>query len=216
LREGIFSAFGKLPVMADFLRINLSAPFVQVWDPWLQTVMRDAHSSLGDGWNACYLSAPIWRFTLPAGQAGPKPVLGVLMPSVDRVGRQFPLTLVVEHSVTSTALIHFANDSIFTQLENIALAALDEETSIAALAHSLKNLHLTLPVNAKVSGHVYSGVTAFETVLAANVFDERYGQKAVWTVKGKSDHKMILCDTLPGKTDFMAMLDMTASLWCKT
>jgi type VI secretion system protein ImpM len=178
--------------------------------------MRDAHSSLGDGWNACYLSAPIWRFTLPAGQAGPKSVLGVLMPSVDRVGRQFPLTLVVEHSVTSTALIHFANDSIFTQLENIALAALDEETSVAALAHSLKNLYLTLPVDAEVSGHVYSGVTAFETVLAANVFDERYGQKAVWTVKGNSDHKMILCDALPGQTDFMAMLDMAASLWCKT
>ena len=39
------------------------------------------------------MMAPIWRFALAPGVAGPLPMLGVMMPSVDRVGRQFPLTL---------------------------------------------------------------------------------------------------------------------------
>jgi type VI secretion system protein ImpM len=39
------------------------------------------------------LGTPIWHFVLPGGQCGPGATLGVWMPSVDRVGRLFPLTL---------------------------------------------------------------------------------------------------------------------------
>ncbi len=39
------------------------------------------------------MEAPIWRFLLPAGACGAQAALGVWLPSVDRVGRQFPLAL---------------------------------------------------------------------------------------------------------------------------
>jgi type VI secretion system protein ImpM len=199
--------------MADFLRMNLSASFVKFWDSWLQTVMQGSRISFGDGWNDRYLSAPIWRFTLPRGHAGPKPVLGVLMPSVDRVGRQFPFTLVAEHALESTALAHFANDSTFEQLEDIALAALDDETSIASVTQSLEGLRVSLPAKAYLANRVYSGSAPLQAVLAADVLEERYGQRAVWTTKGSADNKMILCDTLPTRTDFMAMLDTADAFW---
>ncbi len=92
---GEFAAFGKMPALGDFFRLNPPPGFVPVWDAWLQAGLLAARAQLGDRWDACYMSAPIWRFSLAAGLAGPAPLLGVMMPSVDRVGRQFPLTLVV-------------------------------------------------------------------------------------------------------------------------
>jgi type VI secretion system ImpM family protein len=98
---GEFAAFGKIPALGDFFRLNPPPGFVPVWDSWLQAGLLAAHAQLGDRWDACYMSAPIWRFSLAAGLAGPAPLLGVMMPSVDRVGRQFPLTLVVPVPTTT-------------------------------------------------------------------------------------------------------------------
>jgi len=55
-----------------------------------------APASSGEDWLDSYLTAPIWRFLLSSGVCGQMPMLGVMMPSVDRVGRYFPLTVVVE------------------------------------------------------------------------------------------------------------------------
>ena len=51
-----------------------------------------SRAALGDDWLAAWNVAPIWRFALPPGDCGPDAALGLWMPSVDRVGRQFPLT----------------------------------------------------------------------------------------------------------------------------
>ena len=50
---------------------------------------------MGEEWLPIYLTSPIWRFVLSAGLCGGEVVAGVLMPSVDRVGRYFPFTLAV-------------------------------------------------------------------------------------------------------------------------
>jgi type VI secretion system protein ImpM len=52
-----------------------------------------SRTELGDAWLPAWLEAPIWRFALPPGLCGPDAVLGLWLPSVDRVGRYFPLTL---------------------------------------------------------------------------------------------------------------------------
>src|SRR6185503_11461778 len=41
-------------------------------------------------------TSPAWRFVCAAGTCGPTPIIGLMVPSVDRVGRYFPLTLVAE------------------------------------------------------------------------------------------------------------------------
>jgi type VI secretion system protein ImpM len=85
-----------LPSHGDFLRRRTSDAFVDRWDSWLQGCMAASRSALGERWLDVYLTSPAWRFVCASGTCGAAPVLGLMVPSVDRVGRYFPLTLVVE------------------------------------------------------------------------------------------------------------------------
>jgi type VI secretion system ImpM family protein len=84
--------YGKLPTHGDFLRRRITDEFVTAWDAWLQASMASSRSLLGDGWLNVYLTSPAWRFACSAGACGPA-VAGLMVPSVDRVGRYFPITL---------------------------------------------------------------------------------------------------------------------------
>ena len=87
--------FGKLPGMGDFAHRRLPESFRSVWDLWLQRGLgrlRDRHAD----WTAHYLEAPVWCFALGPRVVGERSWIGVLMPSVDGVGRYFPFTLAVE------------------------------------------------------------------------------------------------------------------------
>jgi type VI secretion system protein ImpM len=86
--------YGKLPTHGDFLRRRVADDFVNAWDPWLQHCMADSRAALGEPWLETYLTSPVWRFALAPHVCGAAPVAGLLVPSVDRVGRYFPLTLV--------------------------------------------------------------------------------------------------------------------------
>ncbi len=85
--------FGKLPARGDFVRIGLPGDFVAAWDGWLQQAVAGSRDLLGDAWQSAFLEAPVWRFTLAPGLCGAGAVLGVVLPSVDSVGRYFPLTI---------------------------------------------------------------------------------------------------------------------------
>lgn len=85
--------YGKLPARGDFLSRRLDADFIAGWDEWLQRVMRESREALGAHWLECFLSAPVWRFVVPAGMYSKTGWVGLMLPSVDRVGRYFPLTV---------------------------------------------------------------------------------------------------------------------------
>jgi len=85
--------FGKIPARGDFVRSGLPPAFVAAWDAWLQEVIPVSRELLGEDWLPAWLEAPIWRFALGQGLCGDDAVVGVWMPSVDRAGRHFPLTL---------------------------------------------------------------------------------------------------------------------------
>ncbi len=85
--------FGKLPSRGDFVRTDLPADFIAPWDIWCQRMMAESRRVLDDRWEAAWLQAPVWRFALPQGGCGEGAVLGVWLPSVDCVGRHFPLTI---------------------------------------------------------------------------------------------------------------------------
>ncbi|MBS1816340.1 MAG: type VI secretion system-associated protein TagF [Acidobacteria bacterium] len=88
--------YGKLPSHGDFVRRRVSDEFVDMWDAWLRGCLAAAKDELGPGWLEVYLTSPAWRFLCAAGVAGAAPVIGLVAPSVDRVGRYFPLTIVAE------------------------------------------------------------------------------------------------------------------------
>jgi type VI secretion system protein ImpM len=87
--------YGKLPSLGDFASRRLAPDFIEPWDDWLAGGLAAWRERSPDGWLDAYLSSPSWRFVLMPGclrrDAGAW--AGVLMPSVDRVGRYFPLTL---------------------------------------------------------------------------------------------------------------------------
>ena len=84
---------GKLPSRGDFVEAGLPRAFAENWDAWLQTAIAGSAEILGGNWTQAWLRAPVWSFRLPSGACGPEAAMGVWMPSVDRVGRHFPITL---------------------------------------------------------------------------------------------------------------------------
>jgi type VI secretion system ImpM family protein len=85
--------FGKIPSLGDFVTRRLPLNFVEPWDEWLSGELYEAQIALGGEWQAAYQHAPIRCFTLGQGVIGGRTWHGLLAPSVDRVGRQFPLTI---------------------------------------------------------------------------------------------------------------------------
>lgn len=84
---------GKLPARGDFVARGLPRGFAEPWDAWLAEAITGSRAILGEAWLPAWMEAPIWRFALPAGQCGPDAAAGVILPSVDRAGRHWPLTL---------------------------------------------------------------------------------------------------------------------------
>lgn len=85
--------FGKLPQRGDFVQRDLDAAFVDVWDGWLQGAVAATRDALGDLWLDRYLTAPVWCYVVGAQAVGARAHAGVLAPSVDRVGRCYPITI---------------------------------------------------------------------------------------------------------------------------
>ncbi len=148
----VYGAFGKMPGAGDFIRFGLPGDFVSAWDAWLQAGMIEAARHLGSMWDDAYFSAPIWRFGLPRGAAGRAAMLGVVMPSVDRVGRRFPLTLALSLPNGASLVGSFLQArAVFVGLEDAALAALDAATAPADLERDLSAMTAPLTASAAES-----------------------------------------------------------------
>ena len=133
--------FGKLPVRGDFIQRNLPNEFISLWDNWLQTVISASQKTLNDNWLNTYLVSPIWRFfiTLENGSQ----YTGIMLPSVDKVGRYFPFTIATqvkpEHKIIS-----FVNDNAdwYYRAEEVALLGLEENINYEQLNQAIDNLSI--------------------------------------------------------------------------
>jgi type VI secretion system protein ImpM len=120
--------YGKLPSHGDFLRRRAPDAFVDAWDAWLQQCIAASRAALGDRWLDLYLTSPVWRFVCTAHVCGPAPVLGLMVPSVDRVGRYFPLTIVAEAPSDVGALVAASEgQGFFAMAEQLLVDTMAEE-----------------------------------------------------------------------------------------
>lgn len=132
------------------------------------------------------MSAPIWRFSAAAGLAGPDAVLGVMMPSVDRVGRQFPLTLVTTTDrMAAHADLHFSAQNVFIALENIALEALEDQMTRDRLGDLLARINFTSSRHQNAAPQRVLQQTA------------KLAQPSIWTAILQRGPVMMVCDGLP-------------------
>lgn len=217
-----FGAYGKIPAVGDFFRLAPPSGFVRVWDAWLQEILLDAQGAYGADFDTHYMTAPIWRFTLPRGVAGTEKVMGVMMPSVDRVGRRFPLTLVQAVSTSGPASAdHLGANTIFEQLEDLALMALEDTTTLEILGESLANVtHLALPDAPPIRGSganiVVTGVASGDSlarILAGQLMTKTMPEAAIWSAVLDGVPRMLACPGLPRGSAAMALFDMDAPIW---
>ncbi len=125
--------YGKLPSHGDFVLRELPQNFVQPWDNWLQASIAEARRALADEFANVWAAARPWRFRLPAGACGELSVVGVLLPSEDLVGREFPLTLAALLRPGAAA----PNGAWYAALEATGCAARDRGDSVDALLAAL-------------------------------------------------------------------------------
>ena len=132
-----FSAgwYGKIPVTGDFIARRMPSSFSEAWDRWLQAAIAGSRERLGGRWRDTFLSMPIWRFVLSPGMLTQNAWAGIMAPSVDAVGRYFPLAVASALPSASLDVVGtlLAAEAWFDQIEAIALSAIAPAADSAAI-----------------------------------------------------------------------------------
>jgi len=226
--------YGKLPSHGDFLRRRVSDAFVGVWDSWLQDCIAASRLALGDRWLDVYLTSPAWRFACAAGACGPAPVIGVMVPSVDRVGRYFPLTLVAELSPDAQLMTSVTQaESFFDGAEGLAIETLasdqidferfDERLLTLGLEFQSAGARPLVLLDSAAAAVLDDGAagpwqipigsasclaSAFEQVVAQRL-SALYDPLVLWWTEGSSiiEPSCLIAKGLPHPDSFVALLD---------
>ncbi|MEJ2426677.1 MAG: type VI secretion system-associated protein TagF [Candidatus Thiodiazotropha sp.] len=133
--------YGKIPTLGDFVTRRLPRGFIGPWETWMQEALAISREQLGDFWLDNYLTSPLWRFTLSPGICGEQGWAGILMPSVDRVGRYYPFTLAARLDPQCNLFLFMEeSEGWFSRMEDLALSCLDDGFDMAALDQQLQAL----------------------------------------------------------------------------
>lgn len=84
--------YGKLPLSAEFIRCQASGAEIDELDQWLREGMYHAKSCLGSSWSTDFAQADQWGFLYLPRDKG-RFLTGMLKPSQDKAGREFPFLL---------------------------------------------------------------------------------------------------------------------------
>ncbi|WP_295391103.1 type VI secretion system-associated protein TagF [uncultured Thiodictyon sp.] len=219
---GTTGFYGKFPSLGDFVSRRLATELIEPWDQWLQESLAASRAQLGDGWLDQYLTSPLWRFVLSPGVAGQRGWAGVLMPSVDRVGRYFPLTLAVPLPIGTNPCDLLSAADWFEQAEVLALSGLVDPFSLESFDAQV--LALGTPAaaaptpcppagsgrsNAWHLGISHSGgLAGARDTLLAQALDQVFLAYSLWWSQG-SDRvapSLLACQGLPPPEGFSALL----------
>jgi type VI secretion system protein ImpM len=224
--------YGKLPSLGDFASRRLAPAFVEPWDDWLAGGLAAWREQAPDGWLDGYLASPSWRFVLMPGVlpgASPDGLAawaGVLMPSVDRVGRYFPLTLAraLPALPADQAQLHELLGWL-QRLDDLALDALHDDWPVERLEAELARLGAWMPpsmraaaglperwaASARLDIRPAGGVAALLAASARQALLQGLHAKALW-LSDDGEGKPVLRITagLPGAAEFPNLIGRTA------
>jgi type VI secretion system protein ImpM len=231
MAHGHLGFFGKLPNHGDFVDRGLARAFINLWDPWLQAVIANSRQLLGADWLGCYLTAPIWRFVLTPGVCGPEGWQGLMMPSVDRVNRHFPLTFAMPRDPGGSALADLLERAAwFDRCEEVALSALDTGVDADALFGRLLEIppvalpRVETPCPARPAGDPLAwqfalpkqpATSALTCSVAESLLRRTGSPFSLWWSEGSPtiDRCLLIHQGLPTTRDFAALLDGRWDHW---
>jgi len=141
--SAVTGLFGKLPAHGDFVHRNLPTEFITVWDEWLQHYIAGSQEQLGEDWLDTYLTSPIWRFMFSEGVVDGSAWCGIMLPSVDRIGRYFPLSIVTKlpSNLNSLEFLLSQNEWI-DNIEEHALLALNGDITVDDLMQEIDDIDI--------------------------------------------------------------------------
>ena len=193
--------FGKMPALGDFASRRLPDDWIAGWDDWLQRELVRSRAELGDdAWLSLYLVAPVRRFWLAPGVLAGRAWLGVLMPSVDNVGRHFPFTLAVPLPAGHDDIVDaLANSNWLDAADETARQVLDPAFDVGALEQSL----LDMPaLHGERRTEAHAGITLAEQLRAACT-----PLRSAWWCEGaERAEQFMLAAALPAGAAFDALL----------
>lgn len=215
--------FGKLAVLGDFASRRLPPVFIERCDAWLSSGIAASRTQLGAHWLNTYLTGPIWRFALAPGVIDAQWWFGTLMPSVDTVGRYFPLVVAMARDAAPSAIDTF--DLLERWYAHVAAAALDTlqpTASVDAFEAALQRAPvlgdaqppLTPITNTLASRdrHLLPGACALRqwaTILAIREPLRRYAAHSFWSPlqDAAEPASLSVSPGLPSPEEFALMLE---------
>ncbi len=222
--------FGKVPQQSDFVTHHLPESFIEHWHHWLQSCLSISQEQMGDDWLNQYIVSPVWHFALMPSIAHEKSIVGVMIPSVDQVGRYFPS--IVAHAGDHDIWSAYINGSDwFDAAEQVALSSLADEASYSQLIGDLETLsppafepfctYVTQSsMNAFKGNQVIQQTeqqdpSSFALSLLPKAYQQRYGAHSLWWTKGSESINACLAvsTNLPDPGQYAAMLDGDWQQW---
>ncbi|MDJ0807734.1 MAG: type VI secretion system-associated protein TagF [Gammaproteobacteria bacterium] len=222
--------FGKLPSHGDFVSRHLPRSFTDPWDSWLQSVIANSRAQLAETWLDIYLTSPIWRFALSSGLCGDTPWTGLVMPSVDRVGRYFPLTMAVALEGRSNLMRLLSDaETWYTRAEELVLSSLDDGFDIDDFDQSVRAMAQppTAPgpdelVRFSTSHPAWQfGLSAVDgsegnmACIAQTLLKHQFKAYSLWWTQGSEriDPSLLISEGLPPVSGFSGLLDGDWNKW---
>jgi type VI secretion system protein ImpM len=214
--------FGKLSAKRDFIALATPRNFLEAWEPWVQASLSASRHQLGDQWQQVFLTTPVWRFWLGAAICG-STVAGVIMPSLDGVGRYYPLTL---HAVGDAGAPIAPpdidpQDEWFNMGENFLLSTLDRDMAFEEVSSTLDRLPVPrirssdeddgkiVPLGEGMAGMISTGdgfSASLSTLRAAS--PDVYASASFWWTSGGGDFPALAlsCRGLPDPYRYSTLL----------
>lgn len=138
--------FGKLPTHGDFVSSGVGRKLQGALDAWLQSSLQAIQTEFGSQWERRFRSMPSWRFVVERDLWGPATLAGVIVPSLDRVGRNFPLVVAAQlHGFSEDPRSLCLDDTWFIAIEGLAETSARRDFDIDTFTTGLKWLRLPRP-----------------------------------------------------------------------
>ncbi|MBP1853455.1 type VI secretion system-associated protein TagF [Rhizobium halophytocola] len=145
--------FGKLPSRGDFISDALERDLIEVVDGWLQDGMQAAASHFGPRWSQVFTRSPPWRFIVEKRVWGPCTYAGVIIPSRDRVGRDYPLLMIAKlHGFDDHPRTLYGDLPWFTAVEGLAESSRARDFDLDHFIEQVRRLRLPRPADDERAG----------------------------------------------------------------
>ena len=221
--------FGKLPMFGDFIQRNLPPTFVSVWDEWLQHYIAGPREQMGEHWLDIYLTSPVWRFIFSVGTIDSHAWAGIMIPSVDQVGRYYPFSVALRIPGEIPLLDFVATQTAwFDSVEDLTLQVLDSQYELDEFIQHVSAVELNMGSGYSRTGDNLESVSfqidmEFEEQSAASVFPyylealltKMTPSFSIWTTRGSERVApcMFSVPGMPSINKIPAMLDGQWGMW---